>query len=77
MAKNEKVQAPQVTAKPVEIEDVRIERLANEKWRVVVAKYAKVPQTEQVLEPGVSLPVARAAAMAWRARKGGLSWGLP
>lgn len=77
MAKNDK-QTPQPQPKqPVEIEDVRVERMGNEKWRVVVAKYVKREESEVVLEEKVPLHIARATAILWRARKGGVSWGLP
>lgn len=76
MAKNDKqTQAPQ-PKQPAEIEDVRIERIGNEKWRVTVAKYAKREDSETVLEDKVPLHIARAAAVLWRARRGGISWGL-
>lgn len=74
-------QTPVVEKKPAppeeSIEEVRIERIGNEKWRVVVARYVKVPGSERVLEPSVSLPVARAEAIKWRAHRGGIGWELP
>jgi hypothetical protein len=59
------------------VEEVTVERVANEKWRVVVARYVRLAGSEKVLEDGVSLPVARATAQAWRAKHGGLAKDIP
>jgi hypothetical protein len=69
--------APAPATKQVEIEEVRVERLGNEKWRVTSARYVQVPGSETVLEEKVSLPVARATAILWRAKRGGVAWELP
>lgn len=66
-----------ISKPPHVIEEVRVERVSNERWRVTTAKYQLVPGTEKVLEDGRSLPVARSAAIAWRARNGGIGKDLP
>ena len=62
---------------PDTIEEVAVEAAGAGRWRVVSALFVKVPGSEEVLEKSVSLPVARARAISWRARNGGVGRGIP
>lgn len=59
------------------IEDVSVVSLGGGRYRVEVCLFGKLPDTAQVLEASVSLPVARSRAQSWRARNGGLTRGIP
>ncbi len=54
----------------VELEDVVMERLGKEKFRVRVVKLRGVPVEETTLEKSVSLPVARHTMRLWRCKAG-------
>ena len=69
--------SPRGEVPPDTVEDVSVVPLGAGRYRVETVLFARVPDSERVLERGATLPVARAAALRWRAHNGGLGRGLP
>lgn len=68
--------AAKVEPKQVELEDVVMVGDGKGRFRVSVQKVRGPVVSEKVLEESVSLPVARQAALTWRAKNGGMTRGL-